>query len=198
LIRLVNQSEDPLYAAAILAAMGSGVENGCEGLKETAPRLEHRIKQGFARSDYKQFQKEIPDVASLLYLASGAAELVYDRIFIETLKALHPNVGVMVAVSRHPLFCEALREDALLAGIEQHADLIDKGYDGAGTLLAQAGDEFQIAFSTSDIIISKGQAHFQTLQNRPDIIYFMLQAKCQAVARSLEVSEGDLVFVRSY
>ncbi len=35
---------------------------------------------------------------------------------------------------------------------------------------SQAGDEFQLAFSTSDAIVSKGLAAYRTLRERPAIL----------------------------
>ena len=82
-------------------------------------------------------------------------------MLIETIKNKNPQIEITVAVNQNPLLFEAIREDALQAGLDTYAEIIDKGYDGPGTLLAQAGDEFQLAFSTSDLILSKGQIHYQ-------------------------------------
>jgi len=194
----IRSSRDPLQTAALIAAAGASFDFACERSEGLEGAIERIERQGFARSDFEKFREELGQVTALLYLADNAGEIVFDRLFLATLKEQYPGVEITVAVNRCPMLNSALRRDALEAGLEACGEILDKGYDGAGTVLAQAGDDFQLAFSTSDIILSKGEANFQTLQQRPDTLYFLLQAGCKTMAEALNVQPGDAVFLRSY
>lgn len=190
---------DSLQAAVLWAAAASGLDyENPESPGDLLADLHRLTSAGFARNDLDVFRNDLASAQSLLYLAAGAGEIVFDRLLIENLKKEYPAIEVRIAIQHSPLFCDALREEALEAGLEPLAEIVDKGYEGAGTLLSQAGDEFQLAFSTSDVIVSKGLANYQTLRERPDIIYFALRVRCQAAEEWLQVPSGSLVFARSW
>ena len=54
--------------------------------------------------------------------------------------------------------------------------------------------EFRAAFKAADVIVTKGHGNFETCDDRPEDLYFLLKAKCQVVAATLGVKLGDLVF----
>jgi len=193
----VQRSSDPLHAAAIIAVAGNIIDLGIRksfDLQETLDRLR---RQGFARSDFEQFRQELPGTASLLYIADNAGEIVFDRVFIEAIKQQQPQLEMTVAVNQLPILNDALREDAAEADLEAFAEVIDNGSGLVGTVLPRTGEEFQLAFSTADLILSKGQANFETLEGRPENLYFVLQAKCEAVAQTLGVEEFEAVFIHA-
>ncbi|HQO37057.1 MAG TPA: hypothetical protein PLG59_20515 [bacterium] len=44
--------------------------------------------------------------------------------------------------------------------------------------------------------MSKGQANYETLDERPENIFFILKAKCELVAESLGVAMYDAVLLK--
>jgi len=52
--------------------------------------------------------------------------------------------------------------------------------------------EFVALYNAADVIIAKGQGHFETLDDRPENIFFILRAKCPLVAERMGVREGDV------
>ena len=76
--------------------------------------------------------------------------------------------------------------------------VIDNGNDGIGTLLEACSSEFMGAFRSADIIISKGQANYETLVETGDErIFFLFKVKCSVVARALNREDGDIVLMRN-
>ena len=51
-------------------------------------------------------------------------------------------------------------------------------------------------FWKADLIISKGQGNYESLEGETGNIFFLLRAKCPLVAKSLGVSVGDCVLKR--
>jgi hypothetical protein len=52
-----------------------------------------------------------------------------------------------------------------------------------GTLLSKATPEFVEAFEAADLVISKGQGNWETLEDCDRKVFFLLQAKCPGVAK---------------
>ncbi len=52
-------------------------------------------------------------------------------------------------------------------------------------------------FLSADIIISKGQANYETLCSRSENIFFILKAKCDVVAQRIGVKLWDAVMVHN-
>jgi len=195
----LGRADHSLQTAALWATAASGLDyESPENSSALLADLHRLTIAGFARNDFDAFLDDLAHAQSLLYLAAGAGEIVFDRLLIEILKKEYPAIEVTIAIQQSPLLCDALREEACEAGLEPLAEIVDKGYEGAGTLLSQAKDEFQLAFSTSEVIVSKGLANYQTLRERPDIIYFALRVRRPAAEEWLRVPSGSLVFARSY
>jgi hypothetical protein len=53
------------------------------------------------------------------------------------------------------------------------------------------------AYRSADLIISKGQANYETLVTERDRrIYFLFKVKCPVVAAFLKRGDGDIVLTR--
>jgi uncharacterized protein with ATP-grasp and redox domains len=94
-----------------------------------------------------------------------------------------------------PVINDATMEDARAAGLAESADrIIDNGNDGIGTLLELCSATFLDAYREADLIISKGQANYETLvPERDGRTFFLFKVKCPVVAGALGKREGDIV-----
>ncbi|CAA7601329.1 Protein of unknown function DUF89 [Acididesulfobacillus acetoxydans] len=66
-----------------------------------------------------------------------------------------------------------------------------------GTILKYCSAEFLRAFEEADIIISKGQANYESLEFTEEAgekTFFLLRAKCEVVAQNLGTEFGVMVF----
>ena len=77
------------------------------------------------------------------------------------------------------------------------ADIIDNGSGAPGTLLDQCSELFCKRFAQADLIIAKGQANYESLSDSSAPIFFLLQAKCNVIARDLDVAEGGTILMQS-
>jgi uncharacterized protein with ATP-grasp and redox domains len=73
------------------------------------------------------------------------------------------------------------------------ATVVDTGVGAPGVFLDRAPREFLERYRRADLIISKGQGNFESLETEERPIAFLLKAKCDVVARYLGVKLGDLV-----
>ncbi len=178
----VEQSDDPLIAAAHFAIAGNIIDLGAKsGLQETdvLHAIEHAAEQPL-EGDIDEFRKAVANAKSILYLGDNAGEIVFDRLLIEQ---LGPE-RVTLAVRGAPILNDALEADARMAGLHELVPIIGNGSDVPGTDLKQCSGEFRALFDSADLIISKGQGNFETLSETAGPIFFLFKVKCPVIAQT--------------
>ena len=94
-------------------------------------------------------------------------------------------------VKEHPIINDATLEDAETVGMTELTTVAAYGRY-IGTPIDKMPAEFVALYNAADVIIAKGQGHFETLDDRPENIFFILRAKCPLVAERMGVREGDV------
>ena len=87
-----------------------------------------------------------------------------------------------------------LEEDARYIGLDKVAHVIKTGSTFAGTDISKSTKQFQKIYHDADIVISKGQGNFETLEEEGRDILFILKVKCDVVARHANLELGSLLF----
>jgi len=131
----------------------------------------------------------------VLYLGDNAGEIVFDKVFIKEIKK--SGAEVIFAVRSKPVLNDVTMIDAIDVGLDKVAEVIETGSPMIGIVLETCSDEFLKFFNTADIIISKGQGNFETLDETDANIYFILKAKCSVVAQRLNVKFGDVMLIKN-
>lgn len=130
----------------------------------------------------------------ILYIADNAGEIIFDKFLIELL----PKEKVTFAVKGGPIVNDATFEDAISTGITDIVNVIDNGHSAQGTILKDCSVDFKKDFEQADLIISKGQANFETLSHiNGKNIFFLLRAKCKAVALEIGCNHMDYVLTNN-
>lgn len=186
--RLIVASSDRLLTAIKLSIAGNVIDFGANANFDLKKDINRILSQEFAINHYRQFRKALAKARRILYVADNAGETVFDRLFIEELRK-----PVVYAVREKPIINDALREDALNAGIDEVAKVISSGSDAPGTIRKFCSKEFQRIFRSADLVISKGQGNYETLSGERRPIFFLLKAKCRVIARELGIEEGGIV-----
>ncbi len=174
--------------AVRIAIAGNIIDLGVADSYNLNATLSRVLIEPFAINDLVSLRNALAKSASVLYLADNAGETVFDKVLIETLE-----IPVIYVVKAGPIINDATHEDAVAAGIDQVAKIIDNGSNAPGTLLDQCSKVFCKRFAQADLIIAKGQANYESLSNSTAPIFFLLQAKCNVIARDLGIAEGSSV-----
>lgn len=184
----VHTADDRLRRAIRIAIAGNVIDFGSNMPFDMENDLESIIIQRFAIDNYDAFTAALTRAKDVLYIADNAGETVFDRVLIEEL-----GKPVTYVVREHPIINDAVREDAIAAGLDKVADIISSGADAPGNILHLCSDEFLKIYETSDFIISKGQGNYEGLsgENRP--IFFLLKAKCPVIAKHIGVEQGSII-----
>ncbi len=190
----IERSDDRLRAA-LEAALGANV---CDALVFGPVALEQSLAQvhrdGFALDEYAELQADLAGATTVLYVCDTAPELVFDALVLEELERLGKQV--VCAVQRQRVLNEAVREDAEALGLTDRFTVIETGGDGMGAPLALTSSEFKAAYQAADLVIAKGSANLETLEEADGARYFLLRVKCEVVARHLGVERGAAVLQR--
>lgn len=191
----VAAAADPLAAAVRLVVAGNVIDMGVNNhlTDEAVGEALAGALEAPLQGDTAALAEAIDDAGSILYLADNAGEIVLDRLLVELL----PADKVTLAVKGGPILNDALVADAEAAGLTGLVEVIDNGSDAPGTILDDCSPAFRRRFETADVVISKGQGNYETLNDVDKDIFFILKVKCPVIAADLGSSMGELILRRS-
>jgi len=194
----IHQSLDPLFMSLQIAVAGNIIDMGILKDFDVEGSIGEAIEKSFARDDYEVFQQRLKEARKILILGDNSGEIAFDRLLAEQLSEL--GVEVTYAVKDRPILNDATMEDAAYVGMTDQFRVISNGSGFLGTILKDCSEEFKQVYQKADLVISKGQANYESLEalGREDRrLYFLLRAKCEIVAKDLGVQLGEMVFCRS-
>lgn len=189
----VRAHEDPFAMAARLAVAGNVIDLGVHGdltSEEVHRSLEQVASQDLA-GDVQGLERKAAKAEKILYLCDNAGEIVLDRLLLQELHKVS-KAEITVAVRGRPVLNDATREDAIQAGLDQLAKVLDNGNDAPGTVLEDCSPELRQAFSRAALIIAKGQGNYESLCHTPGPLYFLFKVKCGVVAELTGLDQGTL------
>ena len=145
-------------------------------------------------SHTQKMLSDIKQAKTLLYLGDNCGEICLDRLLIEKIKALNPELHIYFGVRGEPVVNDCIEDDAYFVGLDQYATIINNGDYSLGTVLPRTSDAFKAVYNSANMIISKGQANYESLSEALDKnIYFLLMTKCDLIADDIGVPAKSLI-----
>ncbi len=187
----VMESDNPFDMALRLSIAGNIMDYAAADhtfdLDETISKA---LASDFTPDDSMLLRQRVMEAGSILYLGDNAGEIVFDKLFIETML----NPYVTYAVRSGPIINDATLLDAYAVGMDVVADVISNGFDASSTILGKCSPAFLELYNNADLIISKGQGNLEGLINQHDPrIFFLFMVKCDVIAERIGVEKGSLV-----
>lgn len=195
----IENSMNRFLTAVEIAIAGNVIDYGARNSLDIDAEVD-KLFQGIEMTNdktifqYDEFVEDIQASQKIIYLGDNSGEIVFDRVLIEELVAMGKDVTFVVR--EKPIINDVLMEDAIFAGIDKVVPVISSGSDAPGTILKYCTPEFRDIFSQADLIISKGQGNYETLNMEDFPIYFLLKAKCSVIAKYAGAKVGDIVLKR--
>lgn len=186
--RLAAEGDDPLEQALKISAAGNVIDVVHVDDYHLWEEVASTVQSELWGNGLAPFRERLAGASRLLILADNVGETVFDRVLIETL-----SVPVIYAVKSGPILNDATRADAVAAGIDQVAEIVENGTRSPGTVLSQTSNKFKELFAASPLVLSKGQANYETMDCEGEKIFFLLRVKCPLLSRELEAPMGRLV-----
>lgn len=174
---------------------------------DLAGREEELLREAFdlefALFDFQKFYERFMSAKNILFLCDNAGEVAFDRVLIEEFSRRGKITAV--AVKAGPALNDALMDDAIAVGLDKikNVGLLTTGQARMGLDLESAGPEFQSAWQNADLIVTKGQANFESLaacagSSRTDkngALFFLTMIKCKALEQELGIKKGSAIFI---
>lgn len=188
--QLVKNAANPFETAVRLAIAGNILDLALLMNIDLEKNIDQALREPLAIDHTAGLRQALEQAEWVLYLADNAGETVFDRLLIEQI-APKP---VKYVVKGGPASNDATVQDAVEAGLDQVAELVTTGYDSIGVVLEHSSPEFHKLFQTAPLIILKGMGNFESLNQSDARMFFLLQAKCDAIANYLKVAKkGNVV-----
>lgn len=191
----LKETPDRFAKAVRLAIAGNIIDFNLKGESDDIhlfETIEDTLVRDPVINHIAELKKAIEDASSILYIGDNAGETVFDRILIEEL----PQDKVVYVVKSHPIINDATLEDAKFAGLTDIVKVIENGSDAPGTILEDCSDELRVVFDRADLVISKGQGNYETLNEIDKNVFFLLKVKCPVIARDIGCKVGDIIVWR--
>ena len=185
---VIRNSSDPLDIPLRLSVAGNIIDFGAAREFNLHEDIQQVLTADFGIYDLEEMKKGLANAKIILFLADNAGETVFDKLLIEQIKK-----PVFYAVKSSPVLNDATHADAVSAGLDQVASILETGNAIPGASLEKSTLEFKSLFNTADLIISKGQGNYEMLSENLEPIYFLLKAKCAIIARDLQVPVGSFI-----
>ncbi|MEG0775385.1 ARMT1-like domain-containing protein [Clostridium sp.] len=181
----LDKAEDSFDMACRLAIAGNIIDFSV-GLKlepaDILKSVEDSIKHNIFGTGTTALKEAVEKSNKIMYIADNSGEIIFDKFLLEKL----PLHKVTFVVKGGPIVNDATMADAISAGIVNLVKVIDNGHSSQGTILKHCSRAFVREFNEADLIISKGQANFETLSDIKDkAIFYLLRAKCSSVASAI-------------
>jgi uncharacterized protein with ATP-grasp and redox domains len=188
----VESSADPFDTAVRLALAGNIIDFGTPGTLEEADvsrTVEESLTAPIHGWSPARMKTVVDRAGSIRYIGDNAGEIVFDRLLIERIG----REKVTFAVRGGPAINDALRADAESAGLSDRVRVIDSGVDAPGTPLDLCSPAFLKELEATDLVLSKGQGNYETLNDLDKPVFFLFRVKCPLVSRHLGLPQGTLV-----
>jgi damage-control phosphatase, subfamily I len=191
----IADSKHPFETAVRLSIAGNIIDFGIKSalnFSDVEKTIELCLSEPLDKENIEHLAKAVKSAKNILYLGDNAGEIVFDKLFIEQ---LGPE-KVTFAVRGGPIINDITMADARIVGLTNIVKVIDNGDDSPGTILKRCSNNFKEHFQSADMIIAKGQGNYETLSEIKHNIFFILKAKCAAIARHLNCQIGQSVIRR--
>lgn len=195
----ILNSDDPLKKAIQFARVGNLIDFAKLSSIDI-DLFEYFINKAEEQDvDLKTLSKlkmDLENANVVVYLLDNCGEIVFDKLLIEQIKKLYPNIKEIHAIVRkEEIINDVTYFDARMVGLDKVCIIDDNGTDIPGTYLKEVSKHCLDLLNQSDVIISKGLGNFETLNGCKLNIYYMFLCKCDYFADKFNLKKWESVLV---
>ena len=181
----ILNSKEPLKLAFLYAMLGNYIDFGAMlSVDENKLRelLENAEELTVDDKEFRLLKEDLKKSKKLIYITDNCGEVVLDKLFIKAILKEYPNISVEAIVRGEDVLNDATITDAKQVFLDKLVTVTGNGTNIAGTCLSKLSEDIKAKIDNADIIISKGQANFETLRYCGKNIYYIFMCKCQMFA----------------
>ena len=189
----IAASSNKFEAVVRLVIAGNIIDYGAIrdfDLKDARERIFEVFDMPIDLKAIKLLEKSMDKAQKIFYMADNCGEAVFDRLLIERYRD-KITLGVRGAAILNDLTPREIKASGL--------DLVPHVHTGdttPGVSMRYSSKEFLEEMRSADLVISKGQGNYETLNEYDRPIFFLLRVKCQIIADLIgNVQLGDLLVI---
>lgn len=194
----LNEAGDSLRRALCYSMMGNYIDFGTRKSVDEAELknlLWNTSDEMIDDKAYRELRGDLAKAKRLAYLTDNCGEIVMDKMFIRVIQERYPDISVTAIVRGGNILNDATIEDAKQVGLTDIVTVIDNGNHIAGTWLEEISGQAMSKIDNADVIISKGQANFESLYQCGKNIYYAFMCKCKLFSDRFKVPMFHGIFV---
>ena len=190
LTQMIESADEPLKEALRLARIGNYIDFGAmndvsdKKLAELFAETENDVVD---EDEWAALKADLQKAKMLTYLTDNCGEIVVDKLFIEKIQEVYPQLTVTVIVRGGKVLNDATIEDAEAVGLTDVVNVIGNGSSIAGNALGYISEEAESLIRNADVVISKGQGNFESLNGCGLNIYYLFLCKCDWFVRRFQM-----------
>jgi len=200
LVTRVANADDPLQTAAKIAVSGNIIDVAV-GIDHEEDHVLENLERALMEpllDDFEDFRQRVKNAENILYLTDNAGEFIWDQLLIDQ---IGPE-KITLATRGAPILNDICPDDIVWLqkqgfSLDKRLKVIDNGNDAPGTILSDCSDDFKRVFEGADLIISKGQGNFESLNDEVAPIYFLFMTKCPVVSKAIGAPQGSHLIKKS-
>ena len=177
----ISSAPDPIRRAVQYVMKGNYIDFGVlsdvnsEKLMEL---LSQAKDQAIDDQIFEELMQDLTSAKSMVLLTDNCGEIVLDKLLIRTIMSQFPDLQIHVIVRGGHALNDATMEDACQVGLPDLVEVIGNGTCLQGTYLPDISKEARDLLEQADVILSKGQGNFESLQYCGLNIYYLFLCKC--------------------
>lgn len=177
----ISSAPDPIRRAVQYVMKGNYIDFGVLSDVNSEKLMELLSQAKDQAIDDQIFEELIQDLTSaknMVLLTDNCGEIVLDKLLVRTIMSQFPDLQIHVIVRGGHALNDATMEDACQVGLPDLVEVIGNGTCLQGTYLPDISKEARDLLEQADVILSKGQGNFESLQYCGLNIYYLFLCKC--------------------
>ena len=177
----ISSAADPIRRAVQYVMKGNYIDFGVlsdvnsEKLMEL---LSQAKDQTIDEQIFEELMQDLTSAKNMVLLTDNCGEIVLDKLLVRTIMSQFPDLQIHVIVRGGHALNDATMEDACQVGLPDLVKVIGNGTCLQGTYLPDISKEARDLLEQADVILSKGQGNFESLQYCGLNIYYLFLCKC--------------------
>ena len=177
----ISSAADPIRRAVQYVMKGNYIDFGVlsdvnsEKLMEL---LSQAKDQTIDEQIFEELMQDLTSAKNMVLLTDNCGEIVFDKLLVRTIMSQFPDLQIHVIVRGGHALNDATMEDACQVGLPDLVEVIGNGTCLQGTYLPDISKEARDLLEQADVILSKGQGNFESLQYCGLNIYYLFLCKC--------------------
>lgn len=190
----VLAAEDPLMRAVQYAMMGNFIDFAAldnvteDKLMELIGRASDIVVDAKC---LEMLREQVLKARTLVLLTDNCGEIVMDKILLRQVRRMNPDIEITVIVRGEPVANDATMEDMEQIGMAELGRCMGNGTATDGTVLRNLSREARETIMNADMVISKGQANYETLYGCGCNIFYIFMCKCMLFMDRFKVPQFE-------